>query len=82
MKTNEPQPKILGDTKQKQVEKIQKARALEGKKLKGQQTLTSAICTSHRLTEFEEDRTTFPYPVVKSGRLKITDAQSDKTGGV
>lgn len=78
MKTTEPEPKILGNSKQKQVEKQQRARALEGKKLKGQQTLTGAICTSHRLSEFEEVTPDTSNLVITHDKLKLTDAN----GGV
>lgn len=41
-----------GLSKQKQFEKENKAKAHAGKKLKGQQTLTSAVSTSKRLSDF------------------------------
>lgn len=48
--------KFLGDSKQKQTEREQHKKAQEGKKLRGQQSLTSAVSTSHRLTEFEDKK--------------------------
>ncbi len=48
-------PKFFGDTVQKRTEKEQKAKAQQGKKLRGQQTLTSAVSTSRRLSEFGFD---------------------------
>lgn len=55
MKTDEPQPKFLGDTPQKRFEKILKKKASEDKQTRGQQTLVSGCCTSKRLFEFEPE---------------------------
>lgn len=47
------EPVFFGDTRQRATEQEQKKRASEGKKLRGQQSLTSAISTSRRLGDFE-----------------------------
>ena len=44
--------KILGDTPQKRAEKENKKKAAEGKRTRGQQTLTGGASSSHRLTDF------------------------------
>lgn len=53
IKPEKSEPVFFGDTRQRATEQEQKKRASEGKRLRNQQTLTSAVSTSHRLTEFE-----------------------------
>lgn len=69
-------PVVLGaPSRQEQTEKEARRRAEEGKRLKGQQVLTSAISTSKRLSAFEE-KPIIPQPLIKS--MVEAQAEMDK----
>jgi len=74
---------LCAPSRQEIVEKEARKRAEEGKKLRGQQVLTSAVSTSRRLSEFEE-KPIIPQQPIKSmaseeqkKRLEIARAKTE-----
>ncbi len=68
-------PRVLGTaSRQEQTEREQRKRFDEGKRLKGQQSLTSAISTSRRLGDFEIKEK----PVMQPYAMKPEDIQAEQ----